>query len=295
MRQIRRETVKHYTLLYIIFFSFALFFLFSFFKDINKFDFDYKNSKKILANIDNLEKQENNKLKINASSSIIFEDKIKQDKNLKKIKAKSYLIYDIANKKVLFGFDEDKLYPLASVSKLMTAYVAEKSCGDKLKEKLDTLLVASDNEAADYIANNCPNYDDFIDMMNGEVKKNGLNMSFVNPSGLDINEETEASNFGDAVSVAKLLGLLYDLDKNRLSHTTFDLYKNITNTNTYADNLPFLIGSKTGYTDVAGGNLATLYEILPGTKIAIVVFGSSKEDRFDDTFILLKSYLENII
>ena len=135
---------------------------------------------------------------------------------------------------------------------------------------------------------------DFVKKMNDSAVKNNLKLSFVNPSGLDINDEKEASNFGDAISVAKLMNMLYIVNPKMLEHTTKDNFNLIKNTNQYAENLSFLIGSKTGYTDIAGGNLVTMYEVTPGNKIAIVIMGSTKQDRFIDTFLLLKSYLNNI-
>jgi D-alanyl-D-alanine carboxypeptidase len=117
-------------------------------------------------------------------------------------------------------------------------------------------------------------------------------MKFINPSGLDINGETEASNFGDAISVARLINIFYRKDSSAMEKTTHNKVGEFTNTNEYADILPFLSGSKTGFTDVAGGNLVTLFDILDN-RIAIVVLGSTKEDRFKDTEALLKSYFLN--
>lgn len=280
--EFKKETIRHRHLIYLIFLTFVMFLGFDIVKNLNKFNFSYKQATENQKSLNAI----NDKNVLNFANSSSSEA-------LKSIKAKSYLVYDLTRQKVLIGYNENQAYPLASISKLMTTYVADKNCADKLKLELDRVLVASDNNAADKIANNCPNYEDFVAMMNEEVKRNGLNMKFINPSGLDINNETEASNFGDAVSVARLIDLLYKIDKSRLSHTTFDNYQNIINTNHFADNLPFLVGSKTGFTDVAGGNLVTIYDIL-GNKIAIVVLGSTKEDRFSDTFLLLKSYLANV-
>jgi D-alanyl-D-alanine carboxypeptidase len=210
-----------------------------------------------------------------------------------KIIAKSYVIYDLKDEKILAGLNENKKYALASVSKLMTSYVALKVCRDDLKLELDKILIESDNIAADNVADNCPNFSEFVEKMNYYTKFFNLNMSFENPSGLDKKDETEATNFGDAVSVAKLINILQKENPKLLFHTANNYYKNYKNTNEYAETYPFLIGSKTGYTDMAGGNLATIFEIGPDEKIAIVVLNSTKEGRFQDVKYLLKSYLEN--
>jgi D-alanyl-D-alanine carboxypeptidase len=210
-----------------------------------------------------------------------------------KITAKSYFILDVNNKKVLISEKENEKLPLASVTKLMTAYTALSYCNDNLKLELDKILIASDNESADYVASNCPNYQEFVDNMNYLAKKNNLNMTFINPSGLDINKETEASNYGTAVSVANLINLLYEKNPNILNHTTKNSYAGIQNTNEKVTSTPFLTGSKTGYTDMAGGNLVTIYEVGPESRFVIVVLGSTKEKRFTDTELLLNYLLEN--
>jgi D-alanyl-D-alanine carboxypeptidase (penicillin-binding protein 5/6) len=175
----------------------------------------------------------------------------------------------------------------------MTAYTALSYCNDNLKLELDKILIASDNESADYVASNCPNYQEFVDNMNYLAKKNNLDMTFINPSGLDINDETEASNYGTAVSVANLINLLYEKNPNILNHTTKNSYAGIQNTNIKVTSTPFLTGSKTGYTDMAGGNLVTIYEVGPESRFVIVVLGSTKEKRFTDTQLLLNYLLEN--
>jgi D-alanyl-D-alanine carboxypeptidase len=43
-----------------------------------------------------------------------------------------------------------------------------------------------------------------------------------------------------------------------------------------------IAASKTGYTDLAGGNLAVIFEIAPMHPIAISVLGSSTAGRFAD-------------
>lgn len=210
-----------------------------------------------------------------------------------KIVAESYVVYDVTHDRVLSSKNENKMLPLASVSKLMTAYIAMTSCNQLLQEKLDDLLVISSNEAADNIAASCPNTEDFIKAMNTDASDMHLHMTFLNPSGLDIDEIT-ASNYGDAISTAKLLSAMQKQFPELLNKTTFTKYKNLINTNQYASNWPFLLASKTGFTDLAGGNLATVFEPSPGQKIVIVVLGSSKDERFTDVFSLLKNYLKSV-
>ena len=207
------------------------------------------------------------------------------------ILAGSYIIYDNTAKKILIQKD-NTAKPLASVTKLMTALVSMRYCQDtvnfedkeiKKADAVEMMLVESSNEIAEALANICPNRQDFID-----------NMTFVNPSGLDENNETESSAFGSPLDVAILINRLYLDYPTILESTSFSIFNGIKNTNNYASNWPFLLGSKTGYTDIAHGNLAILFEPIPNKRISIVVLGSTKEDRFTDVQKLMNWYLKRL-
>ena len=287
VKQIKKSILKIKLNFTLLFLSFFFIIIFLYFKNLNPYNFNYTNFKKINKSINNFNLKNN---ALNNINNKIFLSEL----DLKNIKAKAFIVYDLSKSDIVFSKNERALYPLASITKLMTAYIASNDCADNLKKELDEILIASDNEAADRIANSCPNYEDFIKKMNVIAKKNNLDLNFINPSGLDIDDETKASNFGNAISVAKLIELAYRKDSYNLSHTTKSVFNNIKNTNEIAENLPFLIASKTGYTDIAGGNLVTMYELVSGKRFVIVVLGSTKEYRFSDTKILLKSYLNNI-
>jgi D-alanyl-D-alanine carboxypeptidase len=47
--------------------------------------------------------------------------------------------------------------------------------------------------------------------------------------------------------------------------------------------------SKTGYTDLAGGNLAVVFDAGIGHPVAVVVLGSTKEERFTDVQRLVRA------
>ena len=58
------------------------------------------------------------------------------------------------------------------------------------------------------------------------------------------------------------------------------------NTNTEITKLPQVLASKTGFTDLAGGNLAVVVDVGLNHPVVIVVLGSSKEGRFSDVEFL---------
>jgi D-alanyl-D-alanine carboxypeptidase len=164
----------------------------------------------------------------------------------------------------------------------------------KKAEAVEMMLVESSNEIAEALANICPNRQDFIDNMNNTAKDLGLSMTFINPSGLDENNETESSAFGSPLDVAILINRLYLDYPTILESTSFSVFNGIKNTNNYASNWPFLLGSKTGYTDVAHGNLAILFEPIPNKRVSIVVLGSTKDGRFTDVQKLMNWYLKRL-
>jgi D-alanyl-D-alanine carboxypeptidase len=61
------------------------------------------------------------------------------------------------------------------------------------------------------------------------------------------------------------------------------------NTNEALEHLPGLIASKTGYTDLAGGNLAIVFDKGIGHHFVAVVLGSSRQGRFSDMRALMEA------
>ncbi len=66
------------------------------------------------------------------------------------------------------------------------------------------------------------------------------------------------------------------------------------NTDNALSKIPNLIGSKTGYTDLAGGNLAVAFDAGLGRPIIMVVLGSTYDGRFIDMATLASSTLAYI-
>lgn len=235
-------------------------------------------------------------------SPIIEENILPKEYPYDDIVAKSFIIYDTTDKKIITERYNTSA-PLASITKLMTALVSLHYCQDKVivgeKEMnkeyaVEMMLIESSNEIAESLANICPNRGDFISNMNTTAKDLKLNMTFTNPSGLDENNETESSAFGSPLDVAILIDRLYLDYPKILESTSFSIFNGIKNTNNYASNWPFLLGSKTGFTDVAHGNLAILFEPIPNKRISIVVLGSTKDDRFTDVQKLMNWYLKRL-
>jgi D-alanyl-D-alanine carboxypeptidase len=127
-------------------------------------------------------------------------------------------------------------------------------------------------------------------------------MSFKNPTGLDITEE-EAGAYGSARDMALLTTdflkrypeLFAATVVPRTSLEIGGEYVAATPTASPILDIPGLIGAKTGYTDLAGGNLVAAFDLEVGHPVVVVVLGSSVEGRFSDVRALIKSTREKLL
>ncbi len=79
--------------------------------------------------------------------------------------------------------------------------------------------------------------------------------------------------------LAKTKDLVVSTDSLNASHIA-------ENTNALVGMIPGLIASKTGYTDLAGGNLVIAFDAGIGHPAVVVVLGSTKDERFSDAIYL---------
>lgn len=237
------------------------------------------------------------------------------------IAAKSALIMRLNDEKIIFEKNSGLQLPLASLTKLMTAFAAEKNFSAKggpvsdweilipiTKEAInqegddglilnevfrssvlrDIMLLGSSNDAAYALAEQSPQ---FVELMNKEANKLGLlNTKFFNPTGLDVSA-TEPGAIGTAQDLTKLsLAILknysYIFDITRREEAEFLSENNIShkikNTNKLVSEIPGLIGGKTGFSDLAGGNLLIITDMSFNEPYLFIILGSSYEGRFED-------------
>ena len=184
-----------------------------------------------------------------------------------------------------------------------------------LKNLLSYTLVISSNSGASAIAGAAgavfQNENDwkgereeiFVEEMNKTAKRLGMNQTFyLNPSGLDENGELSGA-YGSAKDMATLFDYILKAKPLLLSATTnnslrFDSLDGVShlavNTNTIAQTVPGLIASKTGYTDLANGNLVIAFDVGPMHPVIIAVLGSTQEGRFTDIEKLVNATIEKI-
>ncbi len=176
----------------------------------------------------------------------------------------------------------------------------------RLSDVIDFMLIESSNNAAGILAEAgnarirelYPDADDSLPYgatlwrMNELAKTLGLTQTyFLNVSGLDLSS-TQAGAYGSARDMAKLFayaasaqpGVFAGTARNGLLLTTAngDAQTVVSNTNDTQGTIAGLIMGKTGLTDLAGGNLAVVFDVGLSHPIVVVVLGSSEDGRFVD-------------
>ncbi|MDO8521933.1 MAG: serine hydrolase [bacterium] len=173
----------------------------------------------------------------------------------------------------------------------------------RVQDIIDFTLVASSNEGAEILASavdesirekypNAPENSAAIWRMNALAEQLGLTRTyFLNASGLDIST-TLSGAYGSARDIAALFAYAATEHLFIFSKTADDGLlltsangKNTTrafNTNEAQGQIQGIMMGKTGITDLAGGNLAVVFDAGYGHPIVAVVLGSTREGRFSD-------------
>ena len=178
----------------------------------------------------------------------------------------------------------------------------------KLKDLLDLSLIISSNGGMHAIATALNSYEtvnnqNIIDMMNEKAKFLGLNDTvFINETGLDVNKDMGGA-YSSAYDVSMLLKNILIDNPNLISSTNkqsknfiseSNIKHTVSNTDTCMNQISGLIASKTGSTDLAGGNLAIIFDAGLMHPVAIVVLGSTVDGRFSDVVKLENLTLEKL-
>lgn len=192
----------------------------------------------------------------------------------------------------------------------------------RMGDILDVMLLVSSNDAAHAVAgfvgaDGLPSFDmerarlKFVNLMNEKAHALGLStMEFFNESGLDVENTNDSlsspsvpqtGGYGSARDVAALMATLWQTYPTTLEITARKDARIISqdkiahillNTNEAAGRYAGLIASKTGYTDLAGGNLVILFDVGVGHPVVAVVLGSSYKGRFEDMHALTQATLK---
>jgi D-alanyl-D-alanine carboxypeptidase len=243
------------------------------------------------------------------------------------VEAKGVFVYNPISDLVMFQRNSNEAFPLASVTKIMTAHVASKFFSDndiitieysdlapegdgginpgedwRFKDLRDIMLVASSNDAAEAVRRatdeklSLVGASTTIGIMNETADTLGLKtLLFKSVTGLDINDN-EATAFGSAHDIAFAFAYIIHANPEMFESTRESSIvrgpingnvKVFKNTNITINDLPSLIASKTGYTDTAGGNLIAAFDAGIGSPIIIAVLGSKDQETRFDDMLQL--------
>ncbi|MBC2176022.1 D-alanyl-D-alanine carboxypeptidase [Listeria booriae] len=238
------------------------------------------------------------------------------------VNANSALLVSLKDDKILFEENTDQKVPIASLTKLMTAYLVLESIHNKqlswdegltlkrlddpravslqaktgrtyysVQDLFATMMIMSANDAAEALAERV-NSTDFVGEMNAKAKELGLKKTkYVNATGLDSSGEESMSTAGDLLILAK--ELISDYPEilettSRTSYVTKDGNTIHTTNDLLQENeVDGLDGLKTGFTDQAGYCLIAT-AVQNGDRLIAVVLGSRTDnDRIKSAETLL--------
>jgi D-alanyl-D-alanine carboxypeptidase (penicillin-binding protein 5/6) len=243
------------------------------------------------------------------------------------LEAKAAVVYDLVTKEALYAKNADAQLPLASLTKLLTVYAAlielspttpitisanvtrldeprAFSAGQTftLNDLARLTLTASLNDGAGAIAEAIAERENRtqVEALAGAAAALDLAQTYAtNGHGLDVHL-TVSGGYGSALDLARLAGALVD-EAPVIAEATTQSFAHavskggtsfkVANTDPMVTAIPHILLSKTGYTDLAGGNLALVFDVGIGHPIAVVILGSSKKARFTDGTALVAATL----
>ena len=233
--------------------------------------------------------------------------------------ARAWVLVDAADAEALAAQRQSGSFPIASTTKLMTAYVARRGLGlsevvvapaypaspaesllglvegerIEVRDLLYGLLLASGNDAAAALAQAAAGSEEqFVARMNTAAARLGLDdTSYANPVGLD-----EAGNFSSARDLADLA---IKLRADPLFREIFDSpvatlssgaqTRQVINRNDLVRTVPYVNGVKTGYT-LGAGNVLVASATRDGITLVSAVLGAASEPERDAATLELFDY-----
>jgi serine-type D-Ala-D-Ala carboxypeptidase (penicillin-binding protein 5/6) len=231
------------------------------------------------------------------------------------VSAKAALIYDLSEQKALFSKNPKERFPMASLTKIMTAIIALESPkeGDdgytvmqtdlvgensmglsggeilSLEELIYGLILTSGNDAAETLASNYPaGRDKFIKAMNNKAKSLGLeNTHFTNPTGLEGDGRQYATAY-DLLVITKY-AMRFPLFKKAVGTFDYHIPYSDSHKEFYLENetnlltsYPGVMGVKDGYTPEAGLCLVTFLNYKNHKIIGIILGSDNRRQEMKD-------------
>lgn len=239
-------------------------------------------------------------------------------KNFPALSSKSFLIADIKSGEIIRQSQDDNKYPIASVSKLMTAVIAQEKMDQKqmaivsrssyntfgtqgelllgesirVGDLMYPLLMESSNDAAEVLAD-AYGHEKFMSEMNKKAVLLEMNDTYYeDPSGLSPkNTSTVEDQFKLAKYIFENQPVIFDLTRVRqfeiLNHKWYSKNKIL--------NMPEFIGGKNGFIDESRQTTTSVFDvqIAKGGKRTIAIILLRTNDREGDVVRILNFLKKN--
>jgi len=227
--------------------------------------------------------------------------------------SKAALSYDITNEKIVYSKNIDEKLPMASLTKIMTAFLALEEGIDKkytvtksalvgensmgltagevltAEELLYGLMLPSGNDAAEVLAHGSKwGREGFVKEMNKRANQLGMHdTNFTNPSGL----EGDGEQYTTTLDLLKLTKLAMENPDFRdvvgtyekvLPATQDHKYYYLLNDTNLLTSYPGVMGVKTGFTWEAGLCLVTYLEHNDRKIIAVILNSQNRRQEMKD-------------
>jgi D-alanyl-D-alanine endopeptidase (penicillin-binding protein 7) len=252
---------------------------------------------------------------------------ILQKASMPKLGSAFAVIYDEQGQRPLYTKNADKIVPIASITKLMTAMVIldanlpldepisiEAEDRDRLKgtrsrmsngmtltrgELLKLALMASENRAAAALARTYPGGTQVVlAMMNAKARELGMDSTrFTDPTGLRSENVSTAQDLVKMVMAAQRYELIQQFTTSQSHVVNVDGRRSLrfSNTNPLVRNASWDIGlSKTGYISEAGRCLVMQAKILNRPVVIVLLDSWGRRTRVGDAN-RVKQWMENAV
>ena len=218
--------------------------------------------------------QVNIKLNTSAPASIVWLLKSKPIDSPFPLVAKAGILIDRKTNKVLYKRNADKVLPIASLTKIMTALIVMDTYQEFDKDLFYKMLLLSSNKAAEELSGKTEAVQKgFIQLMNQRAKQLGMYKThYEDVTGLS------EKNVSTAKETAILLKYVSENKPKLLKVLGTKKYKKFENINELLD-LPNVIAGKTGFTDEAGGCLG----LITKKYISVVLGTDGVDQRFEQS------------
>ena len=225
------------------------------------------------------------------------------------LEVESAYVIDMSSGAEIFSVDKSKRWPLASLSKMMSAVVALENFGKEkqialsetaiategasgkfsvdetftVEDLIISMMVVSSNDAAIALSEQLP-AGEFVSLMNQKAKELGMTNTYFNePSGLSSLNQSTLEDMSKLLLYSwktyPELFIASSKPKNYIKEVSVKKKRELVNINALASRSNFL-GGKTGFIEESGENLVSVFSF-DKRPIGILIFGA--ENRVVET------------